>query len=81
MSRLDWTTFLAAHPKAHLLAGLVPEPNPTVLKRLRRLMQALIDERGAGRRLRHGDRAPPRHHRDPMRASPTAAMPSASARG
>jgi hypothetical protein len=43
MARLDWTTFLAAHPKAHLLAGLVPDPNPTVLKRLRRLMQALID--------------------------------------
>ena len=43
MSRLDWTTFLAAHPRAHLLAGLVPDPNPTVLKRLRRLMQALID--------------------------------------
>ncbi len=43
MARLDWTTFLAAHPQAHLLAGHVPEPNPTVLKRLRRLMQALID--------------------------------------
>ena len=43
MSRLDWTTFLAAHPRAHLLAGLVPDPNPAVLKRLRRLMQALID--------------------------------------
>lgn len=43
MSRLDWTTFLAAHPQAHLLAGLVPDPNPTILKRLRRLMQALID--------------------------------------
>jgi hypothetical protein len=43
MSRLDWTTFLAAHPEAHLLAGLVPDPNPTILKRLRRLMQALID--------------------------------------
>ena len=43
MARLDWTTFLAAHPRAHLLAGLVPDPNPTVLKRLRRLMQALID--------------------------------------
>jgi len=43
MSRLDWTTFLAAHPRAHLLAGLVPDPNPVVLKRLRRLMQALID--------------------------------------
>lgn len=43
MARLDWTTFLAAHPKAHLLAGLVPDPNPTVLKRLRRLMQTLID--------------------------------------
>ena len=43
MARLDWTTFLATHPKAHLLAGLVPDPNPTVLKRLRRLMQALID--------------------------------------
>jgi len=43
MSRLDWTTFLAAHPRAHLLAGLVPDPNPIVLKRLRRLMQALID--------------------------------------
>ena len=43
MARLDWTTFLAAHPKAHLLAGLVPDPNPTILKRLRRLMQALID--------------------------------------
>ena len=43
MARLDWTTFLAAHPAAHLVAGLVPDPNPTVLKRLRRLMQALID--------------------------------------
>jgi hypothetical protein len=43
MARLDWTTFLAAHPQAHLLAGHVPEPNPTILKRLRRLMQALID--------------------------------------
>jgi hypothetical protein len=43
MARLDWTTFLAAHPQAHLLAGLVPDPNPTILKRLRRLMQALID--------------------------------------
>ena len=43
MARLDWTTFLAAHPKGHLLAGHVPEPNPTVLKRLRRLMQAVID--------------------------------------
>ena len=43
MSRLDWTTFLTAHPAAHLVAGLVPDPNPTVLKRLRRLMQALID--------------------------------------
>jgi hypothetical protein len=43
MARLDWTTFLATHPKAHLLAGHVPEPNPIVLKRLRRLTQALID--------------------------------------
>ena len=43
MARLDWMTFLAAHPKAHLLAGLVPDPNPIVLKRLRRLLQALID--------------------------------------
>src|SRR6266511_4145107 len=43
MARLDWTTFLAAHPKAHLLAGHVPEPSPPVLKRLRRLMQALIE--------------------------------------
>ena len=43
MARLDWTTFLAAHPRAHLVAGLVPDPNPTVLKRLRRLMQTLID--------------------------------------
>ena len=43
MARLDWTTFLAAHPAAHLVAGLVPDPNPTVLKRLRRLMQGLID--------------------------------------
>ena len=43
MARLDWTTFLAAHPKAHLLAGHVPDPSATVLKRLRRLMQALID--------------------------------------
>jgi hypothetical protein len=43
MARLDWTTFLAAHPQAHLLAGHVPDPNPAVLKRLRRLMQALID--------------------------------------
>jgi hypothetical protein len=43
MARLDWTTFLAAHPQAHLLAGHVPEPSPIVLKHLRRLMQALID--------------------------------------
>ena len=43
MARLDWTTFLAAHPRAHLVAGLVPDPNPTVLKLLRRLMQTLID--------------------------------------
>ena len=43
MARLDWTTFLAAHPRAHLLAAHVPEPSPNVLKRLRRLMQALID--------------------------------------
>ena len=43
MARLDWMTFLAAHPNAHLLAGHVPEASPTVLKRLRRLMQALID--------------------------------------
>ena len=42
MARLDWTTFLATHPKAHLLAGHVPEPSPIVLKRLRRLLQALI---------------------------------------
>ena len=42
MARLDWTTFLATHPQAHLLAGHVPEPNAAVLKRLRRLMQALI---------------------------------------
>ena len=41
MARLDWTTFLAAHPRAHLVAGLVPDPNPTVLKRLRRQMQTL----------------------------------------
>ena len=43
MARVDWTTFLTTHPQAHLLAGHVPEPNPAVLKRLRRLMQALID--------------------------------------
>ena len=43
MARLDWTTFLAAHPQAHLLAGHVPEPSATVLKHLRRVMQALID--------------------------------------
>ena len=43
MARLDWTTFLTAHPQAHLLAGHVPEPSPIVLKHLRRLMQALID--------------------------------------
>lgn len=43
MARLDWMTFLASHPKAHLLAAHVPDPNPVVLKRLRRLMQALID--------------------------------------
>jgi hypothetical protein len=43
MARLDWTTFLATHPKAHLLATLVPDPSPTGLKRLRRLMQALIE--------------------------------------
>jgi hypothetical protein len=44
MARLDWTTFLAAHPTAHLLAGHVPDPSPAVLKRLRRLLQALIDD-------------------------------------
>ncbi|SEO28925.1 hypothetical protein SAMN02990966_01517 [Rhodospirillales bacterium URHD0017] len=43
MARLDWMTFLAHHPKAHLLAAPVPDPSPSVLKRLRRLMQALID--------------------------------------
>jgi hypothetical protein len=43
MARLEWMTFLATHPKAHLLAGHVPEPSPIVLKRLRRLLQALID--------------------------------------
>jgi hypothetical protein len=43
MARLDWTTFLAAHPQAHLLAAHVPEPDAMALKRLRRLMQALID--------------------------------------
>lgn len=47
MARLDWMTFLAAHPKAHLLAAHVPDPSPTVLKRLRRLMQALIDSEEA----------------------------------
>lgn len=46
MARLDWMTFLASHPKAHLLAAHVPDPNPLVLKRLRRLMQALIDTTG-----------------------------------
>ena len=46
MARLDWTTFLAAHPRAHLLAGHVPDANPTVLKRLRRRLQALIDGEG-----------------------------------
>jgi len=43
MARLDWMTFLAAHPQAHLLAAHVPEPSPTLLKRLRRLIQGLID--------------------------------------
>jgi hypothetical protein len=43
MARLDWMTFLAVHPKAHLVAAHVPEPSAIVLKRLRRLMQALID--------------------------------------
>lgn len=43
MARLDWMTFLATHPTAHLLAGQVPDATPAVLKRLRRLMQALID--------------------------------------
>jgi hypothetical protein len=43
MARLDWTTFLAAHPTAHLLAVEVPDPSATVLKRLRRLMQVLIE--------------------------------------
>lgn len=43
MARLDWMTFLAAHPKAHLLAAHVPEPSAMALKRLRRLIQALID--------------------------------------
>ena len=43
MARLDWTTFLATHPKAHLLAAPAPERGPTELKRLRRLMQGVID--------------------------------------
>lgn len=44
MARLDWMTFLAAHPEAHLLAvHMVAGRSPTELKRLRRLMQALID--------------------------------------
>ena len=43
MARLDWMTFLAAHPQAHLVAAHVPDANPIVLKRLRRLMQSLID--------------------------------------
>lgn len=43
MARLDWTTFLATHPMAHLLAAHVPDPSPVWLKRLRRLMQGLID--------------------------------------
>ena len=43
MARLDWMTFLAAHPKAHLLAAHVPDPSARILKRLRRLMQTLID--------------------------------------
>ena len=43
MARLDWMTFLAAHPRGHLLAVHVPDPSATMLKRLRRLMQALID--------------------------------------
>jgi hypothetical protein len=44
MARLDWTTFLGAHPEAHLVSAHVPEPSAMVLKRLRRLMQALIEE-------------------------------------
>lgn len=43
MARLDWMTFLAAHPKAHLLAAHVPDPSAMALKRLRRLIQTLID--------------------------------------
>ncbi len=44
IARLDWMTFLATHPEAHLLAvHMVAEHSPTELKRLRRLMQALID--------------------------------------
>jgi len=43
MARLDWTTFHTTHPRAHLLAAHVPEASPAVLKRLRRLMQAMID--------------------------------------
>ena len=43
MARLDWMTFLATHPKAHLLSAHVPDPDAITLKRLRRLMQALID--------------------------------------
>ena len=44
MARLDWMTFLAAHPEAHLLAlRMVSERSPTELKRLRRLTQTLID--------------------------------------
>lgn len=46
MARLDWTTFLAIHPKAHLLAAQVPDPSAIALKRLRRQTQALIDAEG-----------------------------------
>lgn len=46
MARLDWTTFLANYPKAHLLAAEVPDPSAIALKRLRRQMQALIDAEG-----------------------------------
>lgn len=44
MARLDWTTFLTSHPRAHLVAAhVVPARDAIGLKRLRHLMNALID--------------------------------------
>ena len=44
MARLDWTTFLTSHPRAHLVAAhVLPACDAIGLKRLRHLMNELID--------------------------------------